>query len=103
MTLMFWFCNCCCALAFFILRRLEPEWPAWEPGALPIGGDWARVLPAVGGVVEASSIIIIACRRLVPTAGMIGTSAKEAGGLMGVTASGTKLRIDEGESAGKLV
>lgn len=102
MTLMFWFCSCCCALVLFILRRLELEWLAWEAGVLPMGEDWVDVLPVVG-VVAASSIIIIACRRLLPTAGIIGTSLKEVGVLMGVTASGRKLRTDVGEIAGKLV
>jgi len=42
----------------------------------------------------ASSIIIIACRRLLPTAGTVGISGKEEGVLKEVNGSGTKSKTE---------
>lgn len=77
-----------------VLRRAGPEKLAGDAGELAIEGDCVVVLlPVVVGV-AASNIIIIAWRRLVPTAGRLGISGKVIGGLMGVTISGMKLKTE---------
>lgn len=82
---------------------MEADRPGWDAGELPIDGDWAAdILPAVVGPEAASSIIIIAWRRLVPAVGTVGVSGKEMGGLMGVTVSGAKLKTGVEGIAGKL-
>jgi len=83
---------------------MELERLGWEAGELPIDGDWFVDTLAVDvGVEAASSIIIIAWRRLLPTAGMGGVSGKEMEVLMGVTVSGAKSKTDVEGTAEKLV
>lgn len=86
-----------------VLRRTGPEKLAGNAGELTTAGDCAVVLlPVVIGVV-ASNIIIIAWRRLVPTAGRVDISGNEIGGLMGVTISGMKLKTEVVGMVGTLV
>jgi hypothetical protein len=64
----------------------------WGVSEVPTGGVWTvDTLPVVAGVEVASSIIIIACRRLAPRAGIVDVSERERG-LTEVTVSGTKLK-----------
>jgi len=92
--LIFWFCDCCCCpRTLFIFRRPKLEWLVGTAGAPPREGA-CDIAPVVLGGAAASNIIIIACRRLLPTAGIVGISGKEGGVLTGVNDSGTKLSTD---------
>lgn len=92
--LIFWFCGCCCwPRPFLIFRRPELEWLVGATGAPPREGA-CGITPGVLGGTVASSIIIIACRRLLPTAGTAGISGKEERVFKGVNDSGTRSKTE---------